>query len=207
MSAKSKLAVLLSGGGTTLQNLIDHCHDGRLPADIVQVISNRPGAYGLERARLAGIATTVIERREQPSLEAFGERIFEVVRQSGADLVCLAGFMHYLPIPPDYAWRVLNIHPSLLPSFGGQGMYGHHVHDAVLAFGAKVSGCTVHFADEHYDHGPIIEQRSCPVQSNDTVERLAQRVFVEECIAYPHAILRILRGHWRLEGRRFVDEE
>ena len=182
------IAVLLSGGGTTLQNLIDRIAARSLDARIVQVISSKPSAFGIERARRAGLPVNVIARGDCSTTDAFSEQIFERCRRSGARLVCMAGFLQLLRIPDDFAHRVVNIHPSLLPAFGGKGMYGHHVHEAVLAYGAKVSGCTVHFADNEFDHGPIILQRPVPVLDDDTPASLAERVFEQECIAYPEAI-------------------
>src|SRR5262245_52178223 len=189
-----RIAVLLSGGGTTLQNLIDRIADGRLAARIVQVISDQPTAYGLARARAASLPTAVVSRKECASREEFGRRIFDLVRQSGADLVCMAGFLQLLPIPDDFRGRVMNIHPALLPAFGGKGMYGRRVHEAVLAAGARTSGCTIHFADNEYDHGPTIVQRTVPVFSGDTPETLAARVFEQECEAYPEAIAMFAEG-------------
>jgi len=200
--ADIRLAILLSGGGTTLQNLIDRIADGRLQARIVLVISNHPDAYGLVRAEKAGIPTAVVDRRECNSREAFSRRIFDQVRQAKADLVCMAGFLQLLLIPKDFTGRVLNIHPALIPAFCGKGFYGHHVHEAALAYGVKVSGCTVHFADNVYDHGPIILQRTVPVLGTDTSETLAERVFKEECEAYPEAIALYAAGRLRVEGRR-----
>ena len=196
-----RLVVLLSGGGTTLQNLLDQIADGRLNATITRVISNRSDAFGLQRAQSANIPTMVITRKSQPTREAFSEAIFTVCRAESAQLVVLAGFLARLSIAPDFVHRVINIHPSLLPAFGGQGMYGHHVHEAVLAFGAKVSGCTVHFADDDYDHGPIIAQRAVPVLDEDTPERLAARVFEQECEVYPEVIHLVASGRLRLDGR------
>src|SRR5262245_59651448 len=155
MSQPIRIAVLLSGGGTTLQNLIDRIADGRLAATIVQVVSSRADAYGVERANRAGLPVAVVSRREAPDVAAYSDRIFALCRESRADLVCMAGLLQLLHLPPDFAGRVLNIHPALLPAFGGKGMYGRHVHEAVLAYGAKVTGCTIHFVDEHYDHGPV----------------------------------------------------
>ncbi|HEY8506495.1 MAG TPA: phosphoribosylglycinamide formyltransferase [Gemmataceae bacterium] len=197
-----RLAVLLSAGGTTLQNLIDRIADGRLRAEIVRVVASRADAFGLERARRAGIPAVAVPRRDFPDARSFSDAIFRHCRESGADLVCLAGFLQYIHIPPDFALRVMNIHPALLPAFGGKGMYGHHVHEAVLEYGAKVSGCTVHFADEQYDHGPVIVQRPVPVLDDDTPETLAERVFAEECEAYPQAITWFAQGRLRVEGRR-----
>src|SRR5207302_6934776 len=121
---------------------------------------------------------------------------------AGTQLVALAGWLSLLQVPPRYDHRIMNIHPALLPSFGGKGMYGHRVHQAVLDYGCKVSGCTVHFVDGSYDNGPVILQRTCAVMDNDTAEDLAHRVFDEECIAYPEAIRLFQQGRLRIEGRR-----
>jgi phosphoribosylglycinamide formyltransferase-1 len=197
-----RLAVLLSGTGRTLQNLLDRCADGRLPARVVLVISNKPDALGLTRAERAGVPTAVVSRKQFADREAFSATVFDHCRRAGADLVCMAGFLQLLRIPDDFAHRVVNIHPALLPAFGGPGMYGHHVHEAVLASGAKVSGCTVHFADNEYDHGPIILQRAVEVRDDDTADTLAERVFAAECEAYPEAIRLFAEGKLRLDGRR-----
>jgi formyltetrahydrofolate-dependent phosphoribosylglycinamide formyltransferase len=194
--------VLLSGGGTTLQNLLDRGAAGRLPAEVVLVVANRHDAFGLERARRAGIPAAVVERSECASRDEFGRRIFDLCRGARADLVCLAGFLQLLPIPDDFAGRVMNIHPALIPAFCGKGYYGHRVHEAVLEAGVKVSGCTVHFADNVYDHGQIIVQRAVPVLDDDTPDTLAARVFAQECEAYPEAIRLFAEGRLRVEGRR-----
>jgi phosphoribosylglycinamide formyltransferase-1 len=200
--AEFRLAVLLSGGGTTLQNLIDRIADGRLSARIVLVLSNHADAFGLVRAQEAGIAAAIVDRKDSQSNEEFSGRIFERIRQAKADLVCLAGFLQLLNIPDEFKYRVLNIHPALIPAFCGKGFYGHHVHEAALEYGVKVSGCTVHFADNVYDHGPIILQRTVPVLEDDTPETLAARVFEQECAAYPEAIRLFAEGLLRVEGRR-----
>jgi phosphoribosylglycinamide formyltransferase-1 len=197
-----RLVVLLSGSGTTLQNLLDRIRDGRLRACVSLVISSSPGAYGLERARRAGVATALVQRKHAGSGDGFSRRIFDLCRQAKADLVCLAGFLELLSIPEDFHHRVVNIHPALIPAFCGKGYYGQRVHEAVLAYGAKVSGCTVHFADNEYDHGPILLQRTVPVLDDDTPETLAARVFAQECEAYPEAIALIAAGRVRIEGRR-----
>jgi len=202
MADPLRIVVLLSGGGTTLQNILDRIHNKTLAARVVHVIANKSDAYGLVRATQTGIPTSVVTRKSVPSSESFSERIFDICREARAELVCLAGFMQFLPIPADFEHRVMNIHPSLLPAFGGKGMYGHHVHEAVLKFGAKVSGCTVHFADNEYDHGPIIVQRAVPVLPDDTPDRLAARVFVQECEAYPEAIRAFAEKRIRIEDRR-----
>ncbi len=182
------LAVLISGGGTTLQNLIDEIDRGQLNAQIKLVVSSNPTAFGLERANKAAIPTAVVTKKDFDTPARMSQHVFDLVRDAGADLVCLAGYLSLLEIPDDFATRVINIHPALLPAFGGTGMYGRRVHEAVLAAGCKVSGPTVHFCDQTYDTGPIIVQRTCPVLEGDTPDTLAQRVFEQECIAYPEAI-------------------
>ncbi len=169
---------------------------------MVQVISSRGDAYGLVRAQRAGVPTAVVERRACASREEFSQCIFGLCRQAQADLVCMAGFLQLLLVPDDFLGRVLNIHPSLIPAFCGKGFYGHHVHEAVLAYGVKVTGCTVHFADNQYDHGPIILQRTVPVLDDDTPDTLASRVYDQECEAYPEAIQLFAENRLRIEGRR-----
>lgn len=183
-----RLTVLISGSGSTLQNLIDRTRAAELPATIVGVVASRVGIFGIERAKQAQLPITVIERKPTAT---FSERVFAAVRASEPDFVILAGWLHLLRIPADFENRVLNIHPSLLPAFGGPGMYGRHVHEAVLASGVTVSGCTVHFADNTYDTGPIVLQREVPVLKLDTPDTLAARVQAAECEAYPEAIRKI----------------
>jgi formyltetrahydrofolate-dependent phosphoribosylglycinamide formyltransferase len=202
MSSPIRLAVLLSAGGTTLQNLLDRIGDARLKAQIALVVSNHADAFGLVRAENAGVPTAVVDRNECGSREEFSQRIFDLCRQAKVDLVCLAGFLQLLRIPDDFSNRVMNIHPALIPAFCGKGFYGHHVHEAALLYGVKVSGCTVHFADNVYDHGPIILQRTVPVLDSDTPDTLADRVFEQECEAYPEAIRLFAEGRLRVEGRR-----
>jgi phosphoribosylglycinamide formyltransferase 1 len=197
-----KLAVLVSGGGTTLQNLIDAIADGRLDARVSVVIGSRAGLKGLQRAADARLMNFVVERQAIGNVGVFSREVFSLIDDAGVDLVCLAGWLCLLEIPPKYAGRVMNIHPALLPSFGGKGMYGRRVHEAVIAHGCKVSGCTVHFVDATYDNGPIILQRTCPVLDDDTPESLAHRVFEEEKIAYPEAIRLFHEGRLKVEGRR-----
>jgi phosphoribosylglycinamide formyltransferase-1 len=196
------IAVLLSGGGTTLQNLIDRIAAGTLPVRIVQVVSNRADAVGVARARRAGLPVDVIPRQGFPSREAFSARTFETCRTAGARLVVLGGYLQLLQVPDDYRLKVLNIHPGLLPAFGGKGMYGHHVHEAVLEYGAKVSGCTVHYVDDQYDHGPIVAQRAVEVRGDDTADTLAARVFAAECELYPAVIRAVVEGRVAVSGRR-----
>jgi phosphoribosylglycinamide formyltransferase 1 len=197
-----RLVVLISGGGTTLRNLIEKIAAGQLDARIELVITNNPAAGGLRFAREAGIRAEVIERRAFESNEAFSDAIFAACRAASADLVVMGGFLKLVVIPPDFENRVVNIHNALIPAFCGKGFYGRRVHEAVLEYGAKLSGCTVHFSDNHYDHGPIILQRAVPVVDDDTPETLASRVFAAECEAYPDALRLIAAGRVRIEGRR-----
>lgn len=186
MPDATRLVVLISGGGTTLQNLADRIASGELPARIVGVVASKPGIGGIARAEAAGLPVAVVDAKADRN--TFPDRVWAAVRGFGPDIVLLAGWLHLLPIPPDFRRRVLNIHPSLLPAFGGKGMYGRRVHEAVLAAGATVSGCTVHFADDTYDTGPIVLQKTVPVLPGDTPDTLAARVFAAECEAYPAAI-------------------
>jgi formyltetrahydrofolate-dependent phosphoribosylglycinamide formyltransferase len=197
-----RLAVLISGGGTTLQNLLDRSGSGRLGAAVVLVVASNRAAGGLERARRAGIANAVVNRKEAGTLQEFSRRIFDLCREHDTDLVCMAGFLQLVQIPDDFVGRVMNIHPALIPAFCGEGYYGHRVHEAVLSSGVKITGCTVHFADNQYDHGPIILQRTALVLDDDTPESLAARVFEQECEAYPQAIRLFSEGKLRIQGRR-----
>lgn len=194
--------MLISGGGTTLRNLLQHIQAGTLPIRFQYVISSNPQAAGLEFARKANIPISVIGRRQYRSPAAHSEAVFSVCRQCGAQLVIMGGYLEHVLIPPDYENRVVNIHPSLIPAFCGKGFYGLRVHQAVLEYGVKLTGCTVHFVDNLYDHGPIILQRAVPVLDDDTPETLAARVFQEECRAYPEALTWIAEGRVRVEGRR-----
>ena len=198
-----RVAVLISGGGTTLRNLIERIGNGQLRrVQIAVVISSSPQARGREFARQAGIPTAVIRPNEFPSQEEFSTAVFERCRQAAAGLVVLGGFLKRLTIPADFTNRVTNIHPALIPAFCGAGFYGHRVHEAVLEYGAKLSGCTVHFVDNQYDHGPVILQKAVPVLEDDTPDTLAARVFQAECAAYPEAIQWIADSRVRVEGRR-----
>jgi phosphoribosylglycinamide formyltransferase-1 len=198
-----RLAVCVSGGGTTLQNLVDRIAAGRLAADIVRVIASKPQIGAIERAEQAGIPVSVVTRNQRTPDE-FGVAVFDAIRQSRADLVILGGFLHLLPIPPDYEGRVINIHPSLIPAFSGKGYHGRAVHQGVLDAGVKLSGCTVHFADNTYDTGPIIFQVPVPVFHDDTAETLAARVFEAESEALPEAIELYAAGKLTIRGRRVL---
>ena len=197
-----RLGVLISGGGTTLQNFLDEIDAGRLEAEVAVVVSSSAKAYGLERARKRNIPTAVIRRKDYTDAKKYGEAIAKALDKHGVELVTMAGFLKLWAIPERYRGRVMNIHPALIPAFCGQDMYGHAVHEAVVKSGAKMSGCTVHFADNEYDRGPIIIQREVPVLPGDTPEDVAKRVFKEECIAYPEAIRLFAQGKLKVEGRR-----
>lgn len=197
-----QLAVLLSGSGTTLQNLIDRIADGSLAARINVVISSRPDAGGIERARRAGIPTVVVPRKEFPDVDSFNDALHAELRRYRFDLIVLAGFLSPFQLRGVYKERVLNIHPALIPAFAGQGWYGMKVHRAVIESGVKVTGCTVHFADDEYDHGPIILQEPVRVLDDDTPETLAARVQETERRLYPEAIRLWAQGRLRVEGRR-----
>jgi len=186
--ARPRAAVLLSGGGRTLENLAELAERGELACELGLVISNKADAYGLQRAANHGLPAEVIDAERALAPEAFGDAVFAAVEAAGCDLVVLAGFLRFLPIPERWLGRVLNIHPSLLPAFGGKGCYGDRVHRAALERGVKVTGCTVHYVDNVYDNGPILVQRVVDVRSDDTVDTLAARVFEEEKRALPEAI-------------------
>jgi phosphoribosylglycinamide formyltransferase-1 len=189
-----RLGVLISGGGRTLLNILEQIKQGRLNAEVAVVISSRSTVAGVERARNAGLDVKIIRKKDYPEVEQFSKRIEEELAAANVDLVVQGGWLCFWRIPARYENRVMNIHPALLPSFGGQGMWGHHVHEAVLAAGCKVSGCTVHFCTNEYDEGPIIVQRACEVKDDDTADTLAARVFEQECIAYPQAIKLFAEG-------------
>jgi len=192
-----RLGVLISGGGTTLMNILEYINEGRLNAEVAVVISSRSAVSGVEKAKNAGLNVKIIRKKDyadidesRPSegLDKFSKRIEEELVAANVDLVVQGGWLCLWKIPARYKNRVMNIHPALLPSFGGKGMWGHRVHEAVLKAGCKVSGCTVHFCTNQYDKGPIIVQRACEVKDTDSPESLAARVFEQECIAYPQAI-------------------
>jgi|SRR5436190_9285292 len=186
-----RLGVLLSGSGRTLQNLIDRVQDGSLPARIEVVISSHAGVKGLDRAGKAKIPAVTVDYKTFPDDRAFSDAITAQLDRHPVDLVIMAGFIRRYLFPKKYEGRVLNIHPALLPDFGGKGYHGEKVHRAVLEKGVKESGCTVHIADLEYDRGPIVLQKRVPVLPGDTPETLAARVFEAECDAYPEAIRRM----------------
>ena len=183
-----RLAVLLSGSGRTLANILKLIASDKLSAEVVTVVSSRSTVKGVQIARDANLPGHVIRTKDYRQVDDFSAAIVQVLDAAKVDLVIQAGWLCYWKIPDSYLSRVMNIHPALLPSFGGQGMWGHHVHEAVLAAGCKVSGCTVHFVNNEYDKGPIIVQRTCEIAEDDTPDTLAARVFEQECIAYPQAV-------------------
>ncbi len=196
-----RLAVCVSGEGTTLQNLIDRIRSRKLRAEVVQVVASRPRIGAIARAEAARIPLALAKYHARSNAE-FSASVFDPIRHSGSELVVLAGFLSLLRIPRDYHGRVMNVHPALIPAFCGKGYYGSKVHKAVIESGVKVSGCTVHFVDDSYDNGPIILQRVVPVVEGDTSEALAARVFKEECKALPDAITQFAEGRLQINGRR-----
>jgi len=200
MSNPLRMAVLISGSGRTMVNFAERIAAGTLNAAIAVVIASRPDAGGIDKARALGLPVVVVARRQFAAIEPFSDALTAEIDRHGVGLVAMAGFLSLYRIPDRYRWRVMNIHPALLPKFGGPGMYGHKVHEAVLAAGEPESGCTVHFADNQYDHGPIILQRRCPVLPGDTPDSLADRVFQQELIAYPEAVNLFAAGRLRVLG-------
>jgi formyltetrahydrofolate-dependent phosphoribosylglycinamide formyltransferase len=192
--------VLVSGGGRSLENLADRIRAGALHAEIALVVSNTADAPALERAKRLGLPHAVVSHREFPEVRDFSTRIFAALDEARCDLAVLAGFLRLLSVPDPWIGRVINIHPALLPAFGGKGFYGHRVHEAVLARGVQYTGCTVHYVTNEYDAGPILLQRCIAVRPDDTADTLAARVFEEEKLALPEAIELHLDG-----AVRFVD--
>ena len=197
-----RLGVLISGGGRTLQNFVELIRRGEINAEVPVVISSLPEVKGVERARAAGLPVVIVRTNDHPNEAEFSRLITEALEAHDVQLVCLAGWTCFWRIPDHWIGRVINIHPALLPKYGGKGFYGHHVHEAVLAAGDKESGCTVHFANNEYDAGPIILQRKIPVLPGDNADTLAARVFEQETLAYPEAIRLFAEGRVRLVGDR-----
>lgn len=187
MSDRARIAILMSGGGRTAANIHQACLDGRVAADVALVIAHREDVAGVARCRERGLRVAVV-----PAGDALADRVDDCLASARIDLVCLAGYLRRFRVGSLWAGRTLNIHPALLPRFGGKGMYGMRVHEAVLAAGARESGCTVHEVDEEYDHGATLVERRCAVLPGDTPESLAARVHAEEIPAYPQAIAMML---------------
>lgn len=200
-----RLGILISGSGRTMVNICELIKQKQLNAKIAVVISSRSDTAGVEKAKALKLPMEIIRKKDFHSIDSFSERICKTLLCAKVDLVVQAGWLCLWKIPPEFENRVMNIHPALLPLFGGQGMWGHHVHEAVLKTGCKVSGCTVHFCTNEYDKGPIIIQRCCPVREEDDPDTLAARVFEQECIAYPEAIKLFSQGKISVKnGRTFI---
>jgi phosphoribosylglycinamide formyltransferase-1 len=200
MPDKAKVAVFISGRGTGLQALIDATKAGKLSAEIVLVVSNNSDVYGLVRAKAAGIATFVYNANSYQSPLQAAEGLLSRLLESRVAYVALAGYLKMIPalVLRAFPRRVINIHPAILPKYGGKGMYGHFVHEAVIAAQDKESGATVHLVDEIYDHGKILEQVRVPVLPNDTTESLAERILKEEHKLYPLALQKLIQGKYEL---------
>jgi phosphoribosylglycinamide formyltransferase-1 len=199
-----KIGVLISGGGTNLQSVIDKINSGYLNCKIEIVISDNEKAYGIERSRESGIDAIALSKKEYGA--SLSDEILRIVEEKNIDLIVTAGFLSILKgeLLKKYKNRIINIHPSLIPSFCGKGMYGLNVHKAAINYGVKVSGCTVHFVDEGTDTGPIITQKSVPVLSDDTAEVLQKRVLQKEHEALPEAIKLISEGKILVNDRRVI---
>ena len=183
-----------------MANIQEHIQAGSFNAEITVVICSRSKVKGVELAKQLGLRLEIVRRKDFPDIDLFSGRIGEVLEGAEVDLVVQGGWLCLWHIPEQYENRVMNIHPALLPSFGGQGMWGHHVHEAVLKAGCKVSGCTVHFCTNEYDEGPIVVQRCCQARDTDDPDTLAARVFKEECLAYPEAIRLFVEGRLSVAG-------
>lgn len=199
----TRIAVLCSGGGSNLQAIIDSVEAGRIDGEIVLVLANASKAYALERAKNHGIPCEFVSKKQAGSAEAFNDILLEKLQQAKADLVVLAGYLPIVgaQIVRAFPHRIINIHPALIPSFCGVGMYGHYVHEAVLAYGAKISGATTHFVDEEVDHGGVIMQKSVPVLEGDTPETLAARVLTVEHEILPETVRLFCAGKLGVDGR------
>ena len=198
MNMKARIAVFISGGGSNLQSLIDASRAGRLAGEIVLVVSNNEDAYGLQRATKAGIDTFVYKFKDYESKEAAHADLMAMLENYRVEFIALAGYLKLLPSPviKKFKNHITNIHPALLPKYGGKGMYGHHVHEAVIAAGDTESGVTVHLVDEIYDNGRILEQKKVPVLPSETADSLAARVLEVEHEIYPLALDKLIRGKY-----------
>lgn len=200
LSQTARLVVLASGGGRSLENLQREILAGRLRAEIVQVIVSKAGVGAQERAARFGLPCRVIGKHSHPRVDDCHEAILACLDQAKPDLILMAGWLQLLPIPSRYEGKVLNIHPSLLPAYGGRGFYGEHVHNAVARDACRLSGCTVHFATQAYDEGPVLLQEAVLLPSGAEASAIASAVFEAECRAYPAAIRAVLSGHARWQN-------
>ncbi|MEW5924877.1 MAG: phosphoribosylglycinamide formyltransferase [Candidatus Zixiibacteriota bacterium] len=198
MDSRAKIAVFISGGGTNLQSLIDASQQGRLSGEIVLVVSRKQNASGLVRAKNAGIDTFVYRVKDYASSEDAERDLLEMLSEYKVEYIALAGYLKLIPLSVvrKYKNHIVNIHPALLPKFGGKGMYGHHVHEAVIATGEKESGATVHMVDEIYDNGKILIQEKVPVLPGDDPDTLAARVLKIEHKIYPIALENLIKGRY-----------
>jgi phosphoribosylglycinamide formyltransferase-1 len=197
-----RLGVLLSGAGTSLENLFERIDAGEVPARVEVVVGSKRKAFGLERARRRGVAAIAVPRKQYPELKEFNDAIHAALDPYDVDLIVMLGFLSPFELRGKYEGRTINVHPALIPAFSGTGHYGHRVHEAALEAGVKWSGATVHFADSQYDHGPIILQEPVPVLEDDTPETLAARVQAAERSIVPRAIRLFAEGRLVIEGRR-----
>ena len=197
-----RIAVLLSGSGTSLENLLEHIDTGRVDAEVVVVVSSKEKAFGLERARRRGIPAIAVPRRSHPDAKEFNDRLHEALAPYDVELVALLGFLSLFELRGRYEGRTINVHPALIPAFCGTGFYGRRVHEAVLASGVKLTGATVHLSDDAYDRGPILLQEAVPVLEDDTVLTLSERVQAVERRLVPRAVQLFAEGRIRIEGRR-----
>jgi formyltetrahydrofolate-dependent phosphoribosylglycinamide formyltransferase len=200
-AASPRIAVLLSGEGTSLENLLERIERGEVPGRVVVVLSSKTGAGGLARAERRGIPAVAVPRKQFRDGKAFNDALHAELERYDPELVLLLGFLSPFELRGRYEGRALNVHPALIPAFSGKGFYGRRVHEAVLAAGAKLSGATVHFVDEEYDHGPIVLQRSVPVLDDDTPETLAARVQAVERELLPEAVRLFAAGRLHLHAR------
>lgn len=202
-----RIAVLISGGGTTLTNILEHNEAGNLNIRVPIVIASKDDCAGIEKAKAVGLNTAVVKRSSYSSIDEFSKETFKLCRDAKVDLVVMGGYLALVRIPKDFHHRVLNIHPSLIPAFCGKGYHGHFVHEAVVKRGVKLTGCTVHFADNEYDHGPILLQKTVAVKAGQTPDQVAQNVFKAECEAYPEALQLFASGKLKIaNGIVHIDE-
>ena len=202
LQTQLRIGVLLSGEGTSLENLAECIDGGGVPAEIVVVVASKSGSGGLERARRRGIPAVAVPRTQHPDVGAFNDALHAILEEHGADFVALLGFLSPFETRGRFDARTINVHPALIPAFCGKGFYGSRVHEAVLEAGVKVTGATVHFVDAQYDHGPIILQEAVPVRDDDTPDTLAERVRAAERRLVPEAIRLFAEGCLRIDGGR-----